>query len=182
MHRYVILLRGINVGGNNIIKMSALKACLEKAGFADVVTYIASGNVFVSSKESSRAALTRKIEGVLGKSFDYEASVVIRDTKEMQRIVGKAPLGFGGEPDKYRYDCIFLKEPFTAAEAMKSVKTRDGVDRAYPGTGVLYFSRLIAQASKSQLTKVVGTPAYQNMTIRNWNTTTKLLQLMTETD
>lgn len=182
MHRYVILLRGINVGGHNIIKMSALAACLEKAGFADVTTYIASGNALVSSKETSRPALTRKIEAVLGKSFAYKASVVIRDTEDMQRIVGRAPPGFGGEPAKYRYDCIFLKEPFTAAEAMKSVKTRDGVDQAYASAGVLYFSRLVAQAAKSQLGKIVGTPAYPNMTIRNWNTTTKLLQLMTETD
>lgn len=182
MNRYVVLLRGINVGGNNIIKMTALKACLEKAGFADVATYIASGNVLVSSKETKRPALTAKIESVLAKAFAYQASVVIRDTKEMQRIVGKAPPGFGGQPDTYRYDVIFLKEPFTAAEAMKSVKTKDGVDEVHAATGVLYFSRLIAKATQSQLNKIVGTPAYQSMTIRNWNTTTKLLQLMTESD
>jgi uncharacterized protein (DUF1697 family) len=181
MHRYVVLLRGINVGGNNIIKMSALKACLEKAGFADVVTYIASGNVLVSSKEANRAALTKKLEKVLAASFDYKASVVIRDAREMQRVVGKAPSGFGTQPAKYRYDVLFLKEPMTATEAMKSVKTKEGVDEAHAGAGVLYFSRLIAKASSSYLNKIVGTPAYQSMTIRNWNTTTKLATMMTET-
>ena len=50
MNRYVVLLRGINVGGKNLIKMTALKACLEQAGFADVVTYIQSGNVLLSSE------------------------------------------------------------------------------------------------------------------------------------
>jgi uncharacterized protein (DUF1697 family) len=180
MHRYVVLLRGINVGGNNVIKMSALEACLEQAGFTDVSTYIASGNVLVSSKETRRPALTKQLETVLAKGFDYEASVVIRDAKELRRIVDKAPTGFGGDPARYRYDVLFLKEPLTPAEAMKSVTTRDGVDEAHAGAGVLYFSRLIAKATQSQLNKLVGTPVYKQMTIRNWNTTTKLLQLMTE--
>ncbi|KAB2906559.1 MAG: DUF1697 domain-containing protein [Kofleriaceae bacterium] len=180
MNRYVVLLRGINVGGKNLIKMTALAASLAEAGFADVVTYIQSGNVLVSSKELRRPALTKKIEGVLGKRFDYRASVVIRDTKEMKRIVTRAPSGFGVEPARYHYDVLFLKEPLTAAEAMKSVKTKEGVDQAHAGAGVLYFSRLIARKSSSQLPRIVGTPIYQRMTIRNWNTTTRLLQLMTE--
>ena len=61
---------------------------------------------------------------------------------------------------------------------MKSVRTRDGVDQAFPGTGVLYFSRLTSRASQSQMSRIVGMPVYQSMTIRNWNTTTKLLQMV----
>src|SRR5690606_10998237 len=124
------------------------------AGFADVVTYIQSGNVLVSTKETRRPALTRKIEGVLARSFDYRASVVIRDTKEMKRVVTKAPPGFGAEPATYRYDVLFLKEPLTAREAMKSVPTREGVDEAHAGAGVLYFSRLIARATASHLPRI----------------------------
>lgn len=179
-HRYVVLLRGINVGGKNVIKMSALAACLEEAGFADVVTYIQSGNVLLSSNEARRPALTRKLEQALGERFDYRASVVVRDTREMRRVVGKAPPGFGSAPAAYRYDVLFLKEPLTAAEAMKSVKTRAGVDEAHAGSGVLYFSRLVARASSSQLSRLTQLPVYQRMTIRNWNTTTRLLQMMTE--
>jgi ribosomal protein S13 len=63
-------------------------------------------------------------------------------------------------------------------EAMKSVTAKPGVDRVFAGEGVLYYSRLISKASQSQLSRVVGKPAYKNMTIRNWNTTSKLLQLM----
>jgi uncharacterized protein (DUF1697 family) len=73
---------------------------------------------------------------------------------------------------------IFLRHPLTAYEAMKSVTAKPGVDRAVAGDGVLYFSRLISRASQSQLSRIVGTPDYQNMTIRNWNTTSKLLELM----
>jgi hypothetical protein len=66
----------------------------------------------------------------------------------------------------------------TAAEAMKGVSAKPGVDQVFAGDGVLYCSRLISKASQSQLTRLVGTPAYRNMTIRNWTTTTKLLDLM----
>ena len=55
---------------------------------------------------------------------------------------------------------------------------KPGVDQAHPGPGVLYFSRLIAKATSSRLGKVVALPIYKSMTIRNWNTTTKLLQLL----
>jgi uncharacterized protein (DUF1697 family) len=96
----------------------------------------------------------------------------------MRATVEKAPKGFGRAPAAYRYDVIFLKDPLTPAEAMKSVKAKPGVDRVFAGDGVLYFSRLISRAAQSQLSRVVGTPAYQNMTIRNWNTTVKLFDLM----
>ena len=56
--------------------------------------------------------------------------------------------------------------------------TAPGVDEAHAGPGVLYFSRLISKASQSRLSKIVSSPIYKSVTIRNWNTTTKLLRLM----
>jgi uncharacterized protein (DUF1697 family) len=52
------------------------------------------------------------------------------------------------------------------------------VDSGHAGTGVLYFSRLTAKATASRLNRIVGSPIYPNVTIRNWNTTTKLLSMM----
>ena len=73
---------------------------------------------------------------------------------------------------------IFLKHPLGADEALKSMTAKEGVDRFVAGEGVLYCSRLIAKAAQSQLNRIVGKPVYRDMTIRNWNTTGKLLQLM----
>lgn len=176
--QYLALLRGINVGGNNIIKMADLKACFESMGLMDVVTYIQSGNVIFKSAEKDNAKLTMKIEIGLSERFDYEARLVVISHKQLKRAVDESPRGFGKEPDKFRYDAIFLKEPLTAKEAMKSISVKEGVDNAYAGKDVLYFSRLISRITSTHLTKIVGTPIYQNMTIRNWNTTTKLLALM----
>jgi len=177
MGRYVALLRGINVGGKNPIRMAALKACFEEQGFDDVATYIASGNVLFSASGSA-GALTRAIERTLAATFAYPASIVLRSREQMRAVVEGAPRGFGARPKAYRYDVWFLKEPLTAEEAIEAVPTREGVDRIWAGEGVLYTARLAARAAESRTTRVIGTPAYQSMTIRNWNTTTKLAALL----
>ena len=178
MNVYVALLRGINVGGNNLIKMAALKACFEGQGFCDVTTYIQSGNVLFTAAGPSQPALTSQIERVLSTTFAYQSRVVVRSFDQMKQTVEQAPKSFGRQPTMYRYDVIFLRDPLTPGEALKSVSARPGVDRVFAGEGVLYFSRLISKAAQSQLSRIVGTSAYKSMTIRNWNTTTKLLTLL----
>ena len=178
MNHYVALLRGINVGGKNLIKMVELKRCFEGLGFTNVRTYIQSGNVLFSTEDSDQARLTGQIEDALSKTFDYRSRVVVRSDKQMKAIIASAPRGFGSDQATYRYDVIFLKEPLTAAEAMQNVTTKDGVDQAFAGNGVLYFSRLISKATQSRLPRIIAMPVYQSMTIRNWNTTTKLLEML----
>ncbi len=177
--RHVALLRGINVGGNNIIKMADLRARFEVMGGTGVATYIQSGNVVFSSKPASKAKLIQNIERALSDAFGHASRVVVVSAKELQRVVAEAPAGFGKQPDKYRYDVLFVKEPLTSGEALPQVPTRPGVDEAYAGQHALYFRRLISKATQSRLSKIVQLPLYQSITIRNWNTTTKLLELVT---
>ncbi len=73
---------------------------------------------------------------------------------------------------------VFVRKPLTVKKALGVIEIREGVDRAWPGRGVLYFSRLAAKATSSRLNKVASLPEYKNMTIRNWRTTRKLLTLM----
>ncbi len=178
MTQYVALLRGINVGGNNMIKMTELRDCFESLGFVHVTTYIQSGNVLFDGRKQSSAKLAAQIEAALSERFGYQSRIVLRAHAQLQAIVADAPAGFGGQPDRYRYDVVFLRAPITAAEAIKEVPTREGVDQVFAGDGVCYFSRLISRASQSHMSRIVGLPSYKNMTIRNWNTTVKLLALM----
>jgi uncharacterized protein (DUF1697 family) len=180
MAQYVALLRGINVGGNNSIKMSELKACFEEHGFERVMTYIQSGNVLFESGRTTSTQLAKSIEAMLAARFRYAASVVLRTRRQLQQVVQKAPPGFGRAPARYRYDVLFLKPPLQAAAAIDAVPAKEGVDQVWTGPGVLYFSRLISKASQSRLSKLVSLSIYRNMTIRNWNTTTKLLAMMGE--
>lgn len=175
---YVALLRGINVGGNNVIKMAELKLCFEGMGFADVSTYIQSGNVMFSTDVSDEARLEDVIQKALSERFKYNSRVVVVSRETLACVVGEAPLGFGKEPGKYRYDVIFVKKPLTSKKVIKAFEVREGVDSMAAGRHALYFSRLIARATQSRLSKIVQKPEYQYMTIRNWNTTTKLLDFM----
>jgi uncharacterized protein (DUF1697 family) len=177
---YLTLLRGINVGGNNLIKMAALRECFEQSGFDDVSTYIASGNVLFRSRAADVKRLTRKIERMISDAFPYNAKVVVVSHDQMRAIVEKAPKGFGKKPDRFLSDVIFLRPPLSVAEAMEEVDTREGVDEAAAGDGVLYFSRLKAKASGSRLSKIAASPIYPELTIRSWNTTTKLLGKLDE--
>ena len=177
--RAVALLRGINVGGKNLVPMADLRASMEVAGYGEVRTYIQSGNVLFSTDEPV-AGLEERVEAVLEARFGIPILVVIRTERQFRAVVAKAPDGFGQQPDTYHSDAVFLKAPLTAAQAMKVVQCRDGVDRAWPGSGVVYFERLSAQRTKSKLNKIMVTPEYKQMTIRSWSTTTKLVILLDE--
>jgi uncharacterized protein (DUF1697 family) len=96
-------------------------------------------------------------------------------------VVAKAPDGFGQQPGAFHSDVLFLKAPLTAQRAMRVVQLRDGVDQAWPGRDVLYFARLSERRTQSRMSSIVGTPEYQQMTIRSWATTTKLLGLLSST-
>ena len=172
--RYIALLRGINVGGNNIIKMADLKACFERMGFSDVVTYIQSGNVAFGTSETDEEVILKEIEKQLNIIFNYHSPVVVLSQQHIFSVVKNAPTSFGTEPTKYKYDVLFLKSPLVATTAINDIVFNEGVDT---GDGVLYFSRLISGDSKSYLGKVVKLPIYKQMTIRNWNTTSKLVDL-----
>lgn len=179
MNTYVILLRGINVGGKNKVPMAALKTCLETLGFSNVLTYIASGNVLLQSKKSAPEVKTI-IEAALPKTFKLDSElikVLVLDYKQLKAIIDGRPKGFGEDPATYYSDAIFLMD-VDVAEALPVFSPREGVDKIWPGTGVIYSQRLGAERVKSRLSKIIGTPVYKSMTIRSWNTTTKLLELI----
>jgi uncharacterized protein (DUF1697 family) len=181
MNIYVILLRGINVGGKNKIPMAELKLCLEEQGFERVVTYIQSGNVVLWS-DLEAEALSAKIEDMLPKKFKLNSSiirVVALEYKTFKKIVMQAPKEFGKDNASYRYNVIFLMN-ISPSKAMEQIEARQGVDEVWQGDKAIYYRNSIPNASKSRLSKITQQPIYQSVTIRNWNTTTKLLKLLEE--
>ena len=175
--RYVALLRGINVGGRNLVAMSELRDAFEAAGYEAVRTYIQSGNVLFDA-DGPRDSLESSLEAMLGQQLGRPLVVVLRSHQQLRNVVRNAPDGFGSHPDRFHTDVVFLKAPLTSRQAMRVVELRDGVDHAWPGTGVIYFARLSERLTQSRMSRIVGTPEYQRMTIRSWNTTTKLLHLL----
>lgn len=123
------LLRGINVGGKNLISMADLRATMEAAGYDAVQTYIQSGNV-VFETDVPRAELEKSIENLLAERLGCPVLVVVRSHRQLSGIVAAAPAGFGADRDTYLSDVVFLKGPLTSARAMRTVSLREGVDRA----------------------------------------------------
>ena len=124
MKTYVILLRGINVGGKNKIPMTELKLFLEEQGFEDVVTYIQSGNVVLRSELGAKM-LSAKIENSLPKKFKLDSSIikiVALDRKKFKKVVDQAPKEFGKDDSKYRYYVLFLMGT-RASKAIKEAET-----------------------------------------------------------
>jgi uncharacterized protein (DUF1697 family) len=178
--KYVALLRGINVGGNNIIKMTELKKIFEEIGFSDVITYIQTGNVIFKDTEKNKPKLIEKIEHKLFEKLKNKINMVILTVSEMKEVINKKQKNFGEDNEKYKYNVIFLLEPLTADEAIKEFDPREGVDTIYKGKNVLYFMYLIEKRTKSRISKIVESKIYQKLTIRNLNTTEKLFELMKE--
>jgi uncharacterized protein (DUF1697 family) len=176
--QYLALLRGINVGGKNLVKMDELRAAMESLALDDVATYIASGNVQFRAPRRKREELAAEIEKTLTKRFGTELRVVLLTETQLRGVVKDAPRGLAGE--RYLADVVFIRKPLTAKQAFSLVQLREGVDRAWPGKGVFYFSRLAEKKSSSKFSKVASLPEYKNMTIRSWSTVTKLLALMEE--
>jgi uncharacterized protein (DUF1697 family) len=176
---YVVLLRGINVGGKNKIPMAGLKQLLEEMGFEDVATYIQSGNALLRSRLSAKT-VGQRIEQKLGATFTLDSSlikVLALSREQLQAMVDKRPKGFGDQPGKFHSDAIFLMG-IKAAEALPAFSPLEGVDTIWPGEGVIYSQRLSAQRTKSRLNRMMASPMYQSMTIRSWTTTMKLLELI----
>ena len=179
MTGYVVLLRGINVGGKNRVPMAELRALLEDLGYSDVSTYIASGNAVLRSDRPA-AEIKARIEDALPRTFRLDSdlvSVLVLSNAELRAVVERKPKGFGEQPDTYHSDAIFLIG-IDAATAMEVFDPREGVDRVWPGDGVIYSQRLSAERTKSRLNRIMGSPAYQSMTIRSWATTIALLDLL----
>ena len=176
--RYLALLRGINVGGKNIIRMSDLRRVFEGVGCTDVTTYIQSGNVLFESAIKSTALLSVSIEGALAAEFAGDFPVVVLSRRQLERVTKNAPPGVGADLARYRYDVVFVKPPLRAALILPTVSLKAGVDEACERNGVLYLRKLIVRASQSYLPRLVRNAAYGSMTVRNWKTTTELCRLI----
>lgn len=108
MNKFISLLRGINVGGHNKIKMSDLKTLYESLGFSNVQTYIQSGNVIFESNNNDKVTLENGIKTEIKKVFNYDITVILRTSTELKNVVQNNPLA-----DRY-YDIkklcvVFMK-------------------------------------------------------------------------
>ena len=113
---WLALLRGINVGGNNIIKMAELREALIQAQLENVRTYIQSGNVlFESPKRSTKSSLEKKIRAVIEKTFSLDPSVLVLSHEEFTEAVAQNPFSVDSHEPKTVHFFFLAKQPKTVA-------------------------------------------------------------------
>src|SRR4051794_26279375 len=122
--RYIALLRGINVGGNTMIKMADLKSSFEKLGFKNVVSYINSGNLAFDAAKSTEEKICTKIEGAIGKEFGKSIPVMIREQSSITKVLENNPFHGSYETHKQMH-VLFMKEkmPKDKQEQLKAAET-----------------------------------------------------------
>lgn len=178
---FVALLRGINVGGNNMIRMSSLKTSFERMGFVDVSTYINSGNIIFKTKEGDHRKLERNIEGMLAKEYKLNCKVVIRSLSEMSTVIKNLPKNWN-EDNRWKYNVIFLRHSIDSANILDSLDPKSDIERVVYCPGALFWSARISDVTRTRMVKLPGQKIFQDMTVRNVNTTRKLYELMKKSE
>jgi uncharacterized protein (DUF1697 family) len=178
MTSYVALLRGVNVGGNNMLKMAELKACLESAGFANVRTYIQSGNVLFESDIEDERSLDVLVQKAIAKTFKMQLGVVVFSKLEWQQIIKHAPKDWGHDKT-WKHNLLVMLHPYTMHTTVAAIgELKPGIESLHAGNGVLYQSVSIENFGRATTGKLASNPAYKQMTVRNFNTATKLVSLL----
>jgi len=174
---FVALLRGVNVGGNNMISMSSLKQSFEELGFTDVSTYINSGNIIFKSKEADARKLESKIEKMLLKEYQLDSRVVLRSLSEMEKIVESLPENWTPDRD-WRYNVIFLRHTIDSKDILRELELKQDIEEVVYCPGALFWSAQISELTRTNMLKLSSRKMYLDMTFRNQNTTRKLYELM----
>ncbi len=183
--RYIALLRGINVGGKNMIKMEKLRATFESLGFDNVKSYINSGNlafdmnVQMPAQSKGRTAdseLAAKIHQAIQKDFGFDISVMVRTAAEIQQVIANNPFEGQFENDKDVHVFFLHEELSDNQQALLSAQETETENYAVLGRHVLSnlkISILDSAVGKGFIDKKLKIPA----TGRNWRTVRKIAEM-----
>jgi|SRR5689334_7027941 len=110
MHTYIAFLRGINVGGQKLIKMGELLRIFSAAGCRNVRTYQQAGNVIFESRSTSRKNLTKKLEAALEADLGYRVPIIVRSISELQQLIAFNPFKKFSRSKEMMLLVVFLAE------------------------------------------------------------------------
>lgn len=177
---YVALLRGINVGGNNKVAMTDLKACFKEVGFLDVSTYINSGNVIFRSSEKDKLRIMNKCTEALHNRFGFMIACNIISANELNEIIDNAPSWWDIEKTD-KNNLLFVIPPVTPADVMEQMGEAKPEYESVEACGsAIFWTAPFATFGRTRYSKIVGTDLYKSVTIRNSNTARKLAKISRE--
>jgi uncharacterized protein (DUF1697 family) len=170
--RWVVLLRAVNLGARNKVPMAELRKQLEAAGYGDVRTYIASGNVLLDGPRSG-ASVAREVERIVADAFGVDTTAVVRKPAELAAVVSHHPFG----RDTSRSHVVFLTKRPTAKAAERLATADHSPDRGVLAGKDVYVQYGAgvrdARLSPGRLEGLLGVAG----THRNWRTVSALAEL-----
>ncbi len=172
---YVAFLRGINVGGNTMIRMEALKEAFAGMGLRRVRTVLASGNVVFDADEADPAALTRQIQAGLKAAFGFDIAVMLRTSAEIQALIEADPFKDVRVTPNTKLHVTFLAEKPAHALPLPHLAPDGGygilciVDR-----DLCSFVELTAEHGTPELMQLIDREFGRQLTTRTWNTITRI--------
>jgi uncharacterized protein (DUF1697 family) len=175
MTTYVALLRGINVGGHNRMKMDDLRALVESLGYDDVRTYIQSGNVVFETAETDEGTLRDDIHDAIAEEFGYDVPVMIRTQSELEDVVAGQPFDVPGA-DGIKHYVTFLHERPTDEQAEALVEAQNEAE-SFAVDGRVVYSELDKAALGDGRFTAAGKALGMEATRRNWDVVTAVLEL-----
>jgi uncharacterized protein (DUF1697 family) len=175
----ILLLRGVNIGPNKRISMPALRSLLSEAGFGDVRTYVASGNVVVASS-ADPAELASEVERLIAGQFGFDVDVIVRTRDELAAVVARNPLA-DVAVDPKRYQVTFLADE-VAPEVLERLDLLALEPERLVSIGRELYTWHPDGIGRSKLWAKVASRGGVGArgTARNWNTVTTLLEMADE--
>ncbi len=175
--KYVALLRGINVGGNNKVAMPKLKQCFEGIGFCNVLTYINSGNVIFEADQTNKADLVQQCEAAIEDCFSFHVICAVITAVELQKALDRAPTWWDKDSSA-KNNALFVIAPASTDEIMKEVgEAKPEYEKVAAREPIIFWTAPLKTFSRTRYSNIVKTKAYKSVTIRNANTIKKLADL-----
>jgi uncharacterized protein (DUF1697 family) len=173
----ICMLRGVNVGGHNMIKMEALRALHESLGLLDAQTYIQSGNVVFRATGRDLVSLAKKIGNAIEAKFGFRPGVILRTASDLREAIARNPFAARPGIDPRKLVVTFLLDD-PGPEARKkalSIKADPEELRIVSREVYVYYPDGMGRSKlpAALIEKTLQTPG----TARNWNTVTKLLEM-----
>lgn len=179
MKRYIALLRGVNISGKNKISMPDLKTLFTELGYADVLTYLNSGNVVFSVCEQDESVLADTIRAMIRDRLGLDIPVFVILQEQLEALLGKAP-DWWGTADKARYDNLIFMMPPAAAEyiAEKIGEPTKELEQVWICENSIFWSFYRKKYAKANWWKKTASAGIgEKITIRTANTLRKIVVL-----
>jgi uncharacterized protein (DUF1697 family) len=175
MNQWLVLLRGINVGGKNIVPMKQLSQMLSELGCGDIKTYIQSGNVLLQHEELQNHALSELIANSMQVTFGFKPHLLLLTRIQLEQAIANNPY-IAAQSDSKNLHLFFLAEQSGQRDfaALNQIKAST---ESFELIGRIFYLYAPDGIGRSKLAKKVEKVLGVAVTARNWNTVTKLLTL-----